>query len=814
MNLLHLPGLMLRAISDADALAWLALTVGLGWAVLPIFHALLPRLRIGWYFAARAAALALLAYLGWILSHHAASASLDDSGHSGCAFLEWIGNGPGLIVLDRQGTAVVLLLLLIVSAFAWRWWGRATLRSLRSPRRRRFLLAGEACFFLFFLLGGALRLVSHGLVDQEKFMDAAFLKSCIYAFAMPPGDPWLFDLPINYYYGGFLIMAMPAKLLGTPPEIACNLAIALEWGLAAALVFALAAELVRKVRWATLAVVVVLVAGNLAVFPQVAAWLRSSPPLHSFSFNWWEPSRVIHDHIPGAAPQATINEFPFFAFYHADLHPHLLAIPFALVLAAAVMHLFLSMARTRTPFGRKRGGALARFLFTAWCLGWLAMINGFDFIAWTFAVAVALLLVARWTASTTTRPYPFYKCVLLAVALVAVSVAFFYPFWVNFHPPIDARSFDWNGAIAALPGAIVVHLRDGMPIGLTEFRTRSDQFLLVWGAWILAPMLLGLLEILRVRGEKPREIRFLLDVALVGGSILAVLILGGWVAGAIAILIAVLVFTFFRARGGARSAAAGWLLVTGLALLLLCELVFLRDSYGRGLQRMNTVFKFHFVAWILLGISFPFCVRELWRSPVLNRAGRTAIGVAMTVLLIVAAAYPVLAIHERVAMYEQLSLGPPDYDGLRFLRRDLPGDYAAILWLRENAPPGAILAEATGPPYSMYARISTFAPVRSLLGWANHQRVWRGELSPEIETDARAIYESPSFEAVRPLLDRYHVDYVYVGALERRDYPPEALAKFDSSLPVAWRDPVHDTVIYQVPGQSVGESTLRAALGK
>jgi len=40
-------------------------------------------------------------------------------------------------------------------------------------------------------------------------------------------------------------------------------------------------------------------------------------------FDYWHASRVI-------ASGDTINEFPFFTFFHADLHPHLLAFPFFL----------------------------------------------------------------------------------------------------------------------------------------------------------------------------------------------------------------------------------------------------------------------------------------------------------------------------------------------------------------------------------------------------------------------------------------------------------------------------------------------------
>ena len=69
---------------------------------------------------------------------------------------------------------------------------------------------------------------------------------------------------------------------------------------------------------------------------------------------WWRASRVVSDYDLTGAAREVIDEFPFFSFLHADLHPHVLAIPFILLTVAVALNLFLGGWRGDVKLSRRK----------------------------------------------------------------------------------------------------------------------------------------------------------------------------------------------------------------------------------------------------------------------------------------------------------------------------------------------------------------------------------------------------------------------------------------------------------------------------
>ncbi|MEC8856626.1 MAG: DUF2298 domain-containing protein, partial [Chloroflexota bacterium] len=256
------------------------------------------------------------------------------------------------------------------------------------------------------------------------------------------------------------------------------------------------------------------------------------------------------------------------------------------------------------------------------------------------------------------------------------------------------------------------------------------------------------------------------------------------------------------------------LLLAGFAFYLLvgAELFYVVDQFGGGFRRMNTVFKTYYQSWLLLGVVGAYGLYYLWSlrpTPELYleigrgafdriiHAGRMAWVCAVIVLMVASFYYPVGAVLDRTGVFQEgHTIGDNTLDGLAFLKQNSPGEYAAIEWLRDNAPRGRMV-EAVGDDYSDFARISSSTGLPTVLGWKGHELQWRSSSSflGSREEDVRRIFSSEDPNEVRRLLDSYGVRYVYLGSRERRSYGGKNLADFDFLNTVREWD---DVVVYEM----------------
>ena len=182
---------------------------------------------------------------------------------------------------------------------------------------------------------------------------------------------------------------------------------------------------------------------------------------------------------------------------------------------------------------------------------------------------------------------------------------------------------------------------------------------------------------------------------------------------------------------------------------------------------MNTVFKCYAAAAALLAPATALLLPLALSTRRARWVVRGALVVAVAGLL----AHPASLVVQRWTPSQRT------VDGLAWMSRETPGDRKAVEWIRQHAPRDARIVEAVGGAYSDHGRIGGATGRPILLGWTNHQGLWRGgAATAEIDArkqDVETIYRSDDPVAVREALARRAARYVVVGPLERKEYGPD-----------------------------------------
>jgi YYY domain-containing protein len=757
-----------------DVLRWLLVLEVLGLAFLPLSAWLLRGLPDRGYGATKIVGLLAVTYVTWLIGSFVPIA--------GSALL------PGMVVV-------------VAAALGWWFYRRETLDGLRPVIR--VIAIEEAIFLAAFIGWCVLRAyaIHPGVIHTEQPMDMALLNASIHASSYPAYDPWMSGHTINYYYLGYVMYGMIAKLSGVAPTVAYNLALATIPALLMSACYGVVYALARRLWWPLLAPVFVAVIGNSHAAVQQ---IPNGQTPDNTTWWFWCSSRVIG----GCAQTFTIKEFPFFSFLLGDLHPHVMALPVAAL--AVTIGCALAMDDRRLEVSRE-ATLLAKVICVAVAVGSIFTINSWDFPIYLLVIAGGIA-INGYRLDDSTRWYVAPAGAIVAVAVC--SVALYTPFYT--------------------------HIKS-VTKGLGFVSTPSDfwQFMQVLGFFlVLAAILVGTLSVLLQPADEVEleeagedEWRNTGSAASEAGSIqsvagsnlwllltaLAMLVLGirfhdmvlvvllGVGAGAAALIYRVL----NTEEPNLGDAVSLLLIAAGCLAAAIPEIVYLRDVFdGSASYRMNSVFKFDYEAWLLLGLAAAYGVYRAWaivRTHVAPALGWGVLAVA-AIGTIMGLGYTWNA--PQSADANALGGTATGLDALSQVQKSSPGDYAIIHWLQSHAKPGTTELEAVGTTahpdeYNpQFARIATFSGLSTVMGWEGHETQWRGsdaEISQRA-ADIASIYTTTNIAHAQSLLHRYGVKYVIVGDTERLAYGDKAaaLTKFASFMHVAYRVP--DTS--QGPGQA------------
>jgi len=444
--------------------------------------------------------------------------------------------------------------------------------------------------------------------------------------------------------------------------------------------------------------------------------------------------------VPGFA----IDEYPLWTALFADLHAHFIAFP---VLIAAFAW---ALAAAQAPALRWHAAAGMTGLFAAV----LAATNPWDLPVFAVAVAIAILFgVRRWAV--------FGRMSAAAVLSVVAAAPFLIELYTWLGSGVgDRRLYGLNDAEFAPAWAVLRH------------------FGLFW-------IPLAGMALLRLG----RRLPLALPLALAG-------VFPGWALGSGAAMVAlpaVIVFAAAGLRAGRQPDRVAWGTAAAATLLVAsCEWFTLID-------RMNTLFKIYNGVWLLLAISTAVLL------VMARKASVRWVGLALWApLQLIALLNLPLGVLQGWAQ-PKVDSPRPTLDGAAYLVASDPQTFVLAGAIRGMAAPGEVVAEAAGPSYREYTRIAMHTGQPTVVGWQWHLQQ-RGQKPSEIAVryrDLEWLYTESNPLVQVEILDRYEVDWIVVGDVERATYGIGAVDPFADLVSVRRVFERDGAALYRVQRASV-----------
>lgn len=583
--------------------------------------------------------------------------------------------------------------------------------------RLSLVVKEELLFFAVFLLWTYLAGFHPQAYGTEKFMDYGFMEAMMRSTTLPARDLWYSEGTINYYYGGQYFAVFLTKLSGSSAALTYNLMRTFVAGLAFVLPFSLVYQMLsdrffgklpKKKRW---------ILGAAGITAGTAVSLAGN--MHYVVYRWVLP---LLSKLQGVETTES--------YWFPDATRY---IGFDPDVPDKTIHEF-------PCYSFVLGDLHAHVVNIMFVLLVLGLLYAWMQWMWKRKSLEDVEQKINW------------KRELLMPHILVVSVLLGMFQWTNFWDFVIY--FVVAGGVVLFTNAVRFGKRPGRVLGVT----------LAQGAEVLAISYAVIL---------PFTLKFetmVQGVALAQNHSLPHQLLILWGLPVLVLLLFFVSLFLERKKRVTRPDLFGVILgLCAMGLVLIPELVYVRDIYENGNARANTMFKLTYQAYIMFGIAMGYVIFRLFtvtRQKILKvLAGICLFFLTWTVGYFGNCVSSWFGNVWEVSAYQGL-------DATTYLETDFPADAPAIRWLKENIEGAPVVLEANGDSYTGFERVSASTGLPTVLGWYVHEWLWRNDVADlnQKSADIETIYTSGDAAAVQKLLAQYEVEYVFVGSKEREKY--------------------------------------------
>lgn len=673
-------------------------------------------------------------------------------------FIMWVIGILLDVPFSRTNALLVIVLYAVINSII-AYKQKMTLKDWRSGLAACFKF--EVAFFFVFLFWVYLIGFNPAAYGTEKFMDYAFMQKMITTTKLPPDDVWFAGKVINYYYGGQYYAAFVAKtMIGgiSKTEYSYNMMRALIPAIMFAGVYGIADEMIKNrakkknvdfsktKNWAciqffaVLSAVLAVFAGNghYIIYGMLKPFINDT--VASVSYTWhqninvdsssyWFPDATRYiGYNPDVPTDKTIHEFPCYSFVLGDLHAHMINIMIVITIIALLYSFVKNRKLTREKSKLYKCFCYPQIYVLGLLWGLCNFTNYWDYIIYIVVIAITVLFTNIMADGKMRTALKNFTIHLAIVIIIGMLAAL--PFTMNFESVFKG-------------------------VGIAQNHSKLYQLAVLWGIPVTASIaFLVMFFATLIKRSKKDGLKN--SISAISAEDILVFILS----------------------------------CCAIGLVVMPELVYVKDIYEGTNARANTMFKLTYQAFIMFTVCSGYILYLLTEKRVKtiaqvvkkaskehslqNVSWKCILGYVLIALNLMTVLYFFKASSSWFKNWMTASERTGIY-ALNYLDTDdFAAEKDALLWLKdkvENDNETAAVAEAPGDSYTAYERVSVITGLSTPAGWTVHEWLWRDSYDgiSNRQSDVDLVYDEDE-DTAKEMIKKYNIKYIYFGLREEEKY--------------------------------------------